>query len=261
MTENIHDGVGAYALSALSDNESREFEAHLAICELCQEELSSFEVVIEALAEDSTDDPAQAADAPLGLQGKLHDAIFAEIKATDQIQPVAQPASAAHTADATVRADAGDATVIGINRPRKSPVRWFAAAAAAVAVAAVGVGILNLNGDTATDDIVAQYDAVVSAPDAFTLPLGVGDADLTLSEDQSGMAVSGTAPELTEGEQYQLWLINADGTIDPGPTFDAGEFQTAMVGDFGDVSAVAVSVEPAGGSEQPTTDPITVVDV
>ena len=56
-------------------------------------------------------------------------------------------------------------------------------------------------------------------------------------------------------------MVNADGTIDPGPTFQAGDFETAVIEDLSGVNAIAVSVEPAGGSEQPTTDPIATVEL
>ncbi|WP_430867273.1 anti-sigma factor domain-containing protein [Demequina aurantiaca] len=142
---------------------------------------------------------------------------------------------------------------------RSRMTMMLASAAAAVAVAAVGIGFLVSNGSP--DANLAAVESVLQAPDAFTLDLGVGDAQLTLSEDVGGFAVTGNAPDLAAGEQYQLWVVNGDGTIDPGPTFDSGDFQTAVVGDLDNLTSIAVSVEPAGGSLQPTTDPITVVDV
>jgi len=135
----------------------------------------------------------------------------------------------------------------------------LATAAAAVAVAAVGIGFLVSTGSP--DANLAAVESVLGASDARTLDLDVGDAQITVSASAGGFAATGSAPALATGEEYQLWLVNLDGTIDPGPTFESGDFQTAAIVDLSGVQAIAVSVEPNGGSEQPTTDPITAVEI
>jgi anti-sigma-K factor RskA len=160
------------------------------------------------------------------------------------------------TAEATTSGERTHADPAG--RRSRLPM-LLASAAAAVAVAAVGVGFL-VNGGS-PDANLAAVDAVLEAPDARTLELGVGDAEITVSDSAGGFAATGTAPDLATGEEYQLWMVNEDGTIEPGPTFEAGDFQTAVITDMSGVNAIAVSVEPAGGSEQPTTDPIAAAEL
>jgi anti-sigma-K factor RskA len=62
---------------------------------------------------------------------------------------------------------------------------------------------------------------------------------------------------------YQLWAIDGDGPI-PGEVFDVDDdgrsFQT-VTGDLRDAVAVAVTIEPAGGSDEPTTTPILVLEL
>lgn len=65
-------------------------------------------------------------------------------------------------------------------------------------------------------------------------------------------------PELNENEQYQLWAI-----VDGKPT-DAGLFNDtaglfAMKNITGNVSAFAVTIEPKGGSENPTLEKMVMV--
>jgi anti-sigma-K factor RskA len=60
---------------------------------------------------------------------------------------------------------------------------------------------------------------------------------------------------------YQVWYVR-DGQTDPipaGALFDvdsAGQGAAALPGGVGDVKSVLVSVEPAGGSPKPTTQPV-----
>src|SRR5262249_57622845 len=50
MEADLHDLTPAYALDALSPDEAREYEAHLARCERCRAELASFSEAAGALA-------------------------------------------------------------------------------------------------------------------------------------------------------------------------------------------------------------------
>lgn len=61
---------------------------------------------------------------------------------------------------------------------------------------------------------------------------------------------------------YELWLIDDEGPSPAGlfnPT--DGVAANSFTGDVSQVAAMAVSVEPASGSPQPTSDPIIVVDM
>jgi anti-sigma-K factor RskA len=64
-------------------------------------------------------------------------------------------------------------------------------------------------------------------------------------------------PRAPEGRTYQIWVIEGD-VPEPGGLFEPrGESVAAVVEkplDEGDV--IAVTIEPAGGSQQPTTDPL-----
>ena len=62
-------------------------------------------------------------------------------------------------------------------------------------------------------------------------------------------------PELAEDHTYQLWFIDAEGPVSGG-ALDVppnGDLTLVTEGDLAGVTTIALSVEPSGGSEQPTT--------
>lgn len=68
------------------------------------------------------------------------------------------------------------------------------------------------------------------------------------------VAVSHLPPAPT-GHLYEMWLLPAHGNPVPAGLFQtsaAGEAVHAQPGDLHDIAGVAVSLEPAGGSAQPT---------
>jgi anti-sigma-K factor RskA len=69
--------------------------------------------------------------------------------------------------------------------------------------------------------------------------------------------VADDLPSVPEGQTCQIWVIKGDvpesgGLFQPGGTETAAPITTPIK--KGDT--IAVTVEPAGGSEQPTTDPV-----
>lgn len=296
--ESIHDLVGAYALNAIDDAERAAFEAHLDECAECREELASFGAVLDAFADDASDGFDGAVQAPAGLAERIGSQIAltpqvsvgpagagdsvggAPVRDGDtaELPPIEATILAGDVAEEPITGTSPDPyNVVSFDRavsadsPKHTTGRThadpkgrrsrltmlLAAAAAAVAVAAVGIGFLFNNGSP--DANLAAVDAVLQAPDARVIDLGVGDAKITVSDSAGGFAATGTAPGLAIGEEYQLWLVNSDGSIDPGPTFESGTVSTGVLVDMSDIDAIAVSVEPDGGSLQPTTDPIAAV--
>ena len=71
--ELIHTFAAAYALHALSPDEEREFEAHLAGCRACQDELATLSEGAAALAF-----AAPPEQPPAALRGRILDAARAE---------------------------------------------------------------------------------------------------------------------------------------------------------------------------------------
>jgi anti-sigma-K factor RskA len=67
--------------------------------------------------------------------------------------------------------------------------------------------------------------------------------------------------DLPDDRTYQLWVIGGDGIESAGLLDVEDGVARAWVGDAPAGSSLAVSVEPEGGSDQPTTTPIVNVPV
>lgn len=80
--ELIHELVAGYALDALSVDEERIFEAHLAHCPSCQEDLAAFTESAAALAL-----AAPATPVPAGLRGRILETARSEHPAVVPLGP------------------------------------------------------------------------------------------------------------------------------------------------------------------------------
>ncbi|CAN5627474.1 hypothetical protein BH23CHL5_BH23CHL5_27350 [soil metagenome] len=117
------------------------------------------------------------------------------------------------------------------------------------------------------NELVAQREAYQDNTEAvvFTLnatTLGVPESTAVIFADPAGtsavLAASGMAP-LGADQTYQVWYIPLEGPAIPGPTFGVDETGAATLllePDLSQLQAVAITIEPAGGSQEATTDPV-----
>jgi anti-sigma-K factor RskA len=244
-TPDVHTLVGAFALDALDDDERAAFERHLAECEPCRDDVAGLRRTAVRLA-----DAAAVAPPP-----RVRARVLQEIGVTRQ---------ARDTADGAGRS----------RRPeRRGPggggSRLWLAAAAVLAVIAVGAGALAWSQYRAAQDARATAQAitaVVADPSArrvaTTLP-GGGSASLVVAGGRAVLA-GDALPALAEDRTYQLWIvrgqqISSAGLGPPGP--EGGGTWSRLVEGVRPGDVVAVSVEPRGGSKQPTTTPIATLKV
>ncbi|MFF2198739.1 anti-sigma factor, partial [Streptomyces sp. NPDC058157] len=100
--------------------------------------------------------------------------------------------------------------------------------------------------------------AVLAAPDARTAHGKAANGALTtvVASDRQNKAVFTAAnlPAAGPGKTYQLWLDHA-GTMRPAGLIDH-DGTVILTGDPADAGAVGLTLEPAGGSPQPTTHPL-----
>ena len=123
--------------------------------------------------------------------------------------------------------------------------------------AAFGVAVSNLS--TRADD-AEEITALVASPDARAVDLegeGRTGVRLVFSPDAGqGALLADDLEPVDSSETYELWAIR-DGRPAKVTLFNAdddGQLRATFDGDLAGAEAVAVTVEPAGGSDQPTSD-------
>ena len=69
-------------------------------------------------------------------------------------------------------------------------------------------------------------------------------------------------PAPPSGRVYELWLQTTAGNMVPAGTMGKpGSRPVVLRGDATDATAVGITVEPEGGSDSPTSDPIALFDL
>ncbi|WP_415856217.1 anti-sigma factor, partial [Sinomonas sp. G460-2] len=108
----------------------------------------------------------------------------------------------------------------------------------------------------------AVMDRILSAPDAKIQEVAVaGGATMLIAhskqEQLAGVVTIGMAAA-PQGQDYELWLIDAGGTAKAAGLVAAGDGSTwnELPGGIDGAAYLGVTVEPKGGSRQPTTKPI-----
>lgn len=183
------------------------------------------------------------------------------------LAPVA-PAPVATPAEAMAPVGAGPAERAARRRWFQRPGAILASAAAAVLLIAGAVVGLNWTGPAGWG---AQRDvqAIASADDAQTTTAevaGGGEVTLVWSEQLGRSAILAEGlPAVGDDETYELWYIDASGeelAATPAGLFDpdGGAAYVVLDGEFRPGLLVGITVEPAGGSDAPTSDPIVAIE-
>jgi anti-sigma-K factor RskA len=216
--EAWRDEVAAHLLGALEPEETARLEGHLAECDECREWLEWLRLSAEVLPES-----VPQLEPPPQLRTRL----MGEVRESAE-------------------------------QPREVPVRrgrlrgWLtrpaAVALGAVALVAAGVAGYELGtggGGTAS--------TTLTGPQAKSGAL----AKLERSGDGGTLQVSGLA-QLPRSQVYQAW-VQRNGHMEPSSLFAArsnGRGTAAIPHGLDGAQAVVVTVEPHGGSPQPTSPPL-----
>lgn len=233
---DIHALAGPYALGALPEDERRLFDAHLRVCEACRQE-------VRGLIETATRLGTATAEPP---PARLHDAVVSEIDRTAQLPP----------------------TVDELTARRRRPARpavWFAAACLVVAVAAGAVAIRAQHQADLLRTEQARVAAVLSAPDAHvakSVPTAYGRGMLMISHQRDQLVFTlANARALPGSRTYQLWYVSPQGRMRSAALLSQGRegARYAFASSVGNARQIGLTVEPAGGSKQPTMRPIMAV--
>lgn len=248
---------GSYALNGLDAADLAEFETHLQQSHATRDEVTELTDTAVLLG---------LATRPVQPSAGLKASIMDQLDAHPQLPVAASSAAGASSASVATAAFESPAG-------RKAQARWFtrpvtalAAVAAAIALF-VGGGVIttSLAQNSFAQQQADQLAAINSADDAQRASVDLADggtATLVWSNTllSSALIVDGLAP-LPADRTYELWYINDAGARPAGTFGVAGSGSTWRVLD-GTMKAgdtVGVTVEPRGGSDAPTTDPVVVI--
>jgi len=266
----MHDlwrgSVASLALGSLSVPETEAVRAHLAECDRCRTEFDELRPVADLVgyaAEATQLDPA--------ISRRMKSRLLRAIQAADS------PATAFAAPEVDIAPNGLTTTVP--QRPRR---RWFATAVGYLAAAAALAFAFNtwridstLRSDNAANlerIAVLQHDISVRDKEIDETRSELTDL---FARDSQHFAVKGgevirrkerlylalrELPALPVGKVFQVWTIAPGGsTPAPSITFIPGANGAAVIAipvAANQVGAVAVSIEPPGGSRAPTTTPI-----
>jgi anti-sigma-K factor RskA len=212
MAADPHANVASYAVDALDEHEEREFEAHLASCERCRNELAALREAAAGLA-----------------YGAVGPAPPPELK-----QRILKSAKAERT------------NVVQLPKRRRRSAT-IAAAAALAAAFALGIGVWSTT-HPSSDPLAS----VLATPGAKLVSLP--DHGVVAVAPDGSAAVALTLPPAPAGKTYEAWVIRKDSTRPAGLFTGSAVFKLQRSVPRG--SVIAVTLEPAGGVDQPTTKPL-----
>jgi anti-sigma-K factor RskA len=245
--DRMHDLAGAFALDALDERERRQFTRHLRRCPVCAAGVRGHQEVATALAFAASAEPPP----------ELHDRVMAAVARTGQLPPRLAPWR--RFAD---------------RLPRIPAAGWVPRLAAVTAAAAIGAVVVlsvmladarqQLNSVRAQSQVIA---VVLAAPDVQTVAGSVttgGVATVVLSAGRRELVVSTSGmATLQAGKTYELWLIGPSpahaSAIRPAgllPAAVGGRTTPVLASGLVAGDKLGLTVEPAGGSSQPTTTPV-----
>ncbi|MDR5698636.1 anti-sigma factor [Agromyces aerolatus] len=282
---DLFDLAPAYALGALDEFERARFERALAASPELQAEVAAFRTTAADLAEGI---------APVEPPPSLKADLFARLDDVEQERPAPErpaesdpaaggpaavvPAAGEPTAGVPApgaptdgggpidreTADGGAVDELAARRARRRLAIAISSAAAVVLLIAgvvFGVNWPGPNGWGAQRELALLAEASDSQTATIEAADG-GEVTLVWSEEQGLSAIRAAGlPDVGGERTYELWYIDEDGPVSAG-TFDVrgdADAWRILEGEFDPGTAVGITIEPAGGSEQPTTEPIAVL--
>lgn len=226
-SHHVLDLLPAYALGSLEADEALQVEDHLLSCWICRRESGAFQTIAEHLS---------LSVPPVNPPPELKERLMRSIQGPRAPQPVPDPVSRQSWLE------------------RLLPV-WGLASLALIIL--LGVVSLALWQRVNLLEIATSPGGMRAVPLNATGEISNATGFVLVGADgRNGALVVDGLPPLDEAHQYQLWLVregtNTSGAVLSTDEQNYGGTRIRAPGSLLEYSAVAVTVEPTGGSPQPT---------
>ena len=240
QSHDLHLLTGAYAVDALTGDEVAEFETHLEQCAPCAEEVRELRETAARLG------LATAITPPPGLRAQVLDA-------ANRVRQLPPSGTRLLTAGPGRRGRR-------LRRALPRPIAVTVMAAAIVALAVLQVDTRHQlqqaqAGNRAVASVLAASDARIELSSSN---VGGTVTAVISRHDREAVITAAGLPAPRDAKVYQLWVISAAGARSAGllPGSSAGATSPVLADDVQPGDQLAITIEPAGGTRQPTTAPI-----
>jgi anti-sigma-K factor RskA len=237
MRNDKHVGqmIPAYALDCLEENEARLVTEHLETCQVCKEELHAYREVIGILAYS-----VPVLDTPADVKSKLMGRLLPRASAEEL--PIRQISIWEQLRSFSIRL-----------MPLLGVVGVVLILVFGVSNVVLWDRVNQLSANVPGSMKVVNLVGTDFTPDASGMIVISGDGEY-------GTLVVENLPELGEGYQYQLWLIDGDQRTSGGVFTIVEDGYSSMYiyshRPLSDFSEFGITVEPYGGSPGPTGDKV-----
>jgi len=242
--DDLRELLPAWALDAVTPEEAAAVDRAVAADPALAEEARALREVAALLAVGASETP------PAALRADV----------LDRIGRTPQDGTGARTPQDGTGTDEDDGVVVDLARVRaRRRDRWLVAAVLLAAAAVPGViAVQQHERATQAEEQLTTVAEALAEPGAQLLAADVaggGRAVAVVGSDTSVFSAR-DLPSLTSEEVYQLWVVDDGGARSAGVLTVAAGQASAELADLPDGATIAMTVEPAGGSVQPTSDPV-----
>ena len=255
--EDLHVLSGSYVLDALSTAERADFERHLRHCASCETEVRGLRETAARLAMAASVEPPPA----------MEQRVLAATHRTRQLPPLASH-RARHDRRARVARWFTGSPASDRRRPLVPRLAIGVAAAAAAVAVAAGLGVTQVVTQHQLDTARASGTAitrVVTAPDARTETMRSSEGGtvtvVVSAKYRAAVVTSRGMPALTGSKVYQVWVMNGASARSAGLLTHTGPADSVLAASVTPGDKIGITVEPAGGTSQPTTTPVVTLPV
>jgi anti-sigma-K factor RskA len=240
QSHELHLLTGAYAVDALTGDELAEFERHLDQCASCAGEVRGLRETTARLG------MAAAIEPPPWMREQV-------LAAAGRARQLPPSGVRLMTADGPLRRRRRRGRL-----PRPIAVTAMAAAIVALAVLQIGTRHQLQQAQTSNQTIASVLSASDARIELSSSTVGGTVTAVISPHDREAVITAAGMPTPSDAQVYQLWVISPAGYRSIGllPGSSGRATAPVLADDVQPGDQLAVTIEPAGGTRQPTTIPI-----